>query len=102
MIVVDVLRPRFVPWRGGVACRLLSDASLGELEDFASRLHLLRHWLKAPPAARVHHYVLSPFLRARALELGAVDVDMRGATAAIVRFKTANPTLYPGWRVLPR
>jgi hypothetical protein len=59
-------------------CHLVSDASFEELHAFAARLGIPRHRFQGD------HYDLPAFVRARAVELGAVGVGTRELTARMV------------------
>jgi hypothetical protein len=59
-------------------CHLVSDASFGELHDFAARLGIPRHRFQGD------HYDLPPQLRARAVALGAQEVGTRELTQRMV------------------
>jgi uncharacterized protein DUF4031 len=83
-IFVDDLRPCGAPWRGGVACHLVSDRSKEELLSFAAALGIPRAWFQA---GSVPHFDLSPSLRARAVRLGAKPVDRRGLVDAVRRYR---------------
>lgn len=73
MIYVDPLRPTGAPWRGRIACRMASDRGLEELVSFAASIGLQLHWVHrgAHP-----YFELSPGIRRRALEAGAVAVGL--------------------------
>jgi hypothetical protein len=77
VIHVDQLRHGGAPWSGGFSCRMTSDGGDDELLSFAALLGIPRAWFQRSPPASVPHFELSPRLRARALELGAVAVDRR-------------------------
>lgn len=61
-------------WRYGRSCHLTAD-TLAELHDFADRLGLKRIWYQ--PSASMPHYDLTEGKRARAVSLGAVEIDRR-------------------------
>jgi hypothetical protein len=69
VIWVDDLRSCGAPWRGGIACHMVSDESVEELVSFASALGLPRAWFQYSKGTE--HYELSPRLRAKALRWGA-------------------------------
>ena len=79
MIWVDDLRPRGALWRGGVACRMVSDDSVEELVSFACALGCQRHWLQGSRGEE--HYEISPRLRARAVLWGAHPCSGRDVVA---------------------
>jgi hypothetical protein len=92
VIYVDELAACGAPWRGGYACHCWSDASLEELLDFAVRqLGMQESWLQK---TSVVHFDLSPKLRRRALELGAVEVSRRSLAwrDAVSRARAAGLT----------
>ncbi len=64
-------------WTGGG--HLQADTT-NELHEFAGRLGLKRSWFQARPGRpEMEHYDLTRSKRTLALELGAVDEDMRGS-----------------------
>lgn len=73
-VYVDETRPALIsnrwPWRH--SCHLFADDTEA-LHTFASRLGLRRFWFQ--PRNRFPHYDLTPNLRAKAVELGAIEVD---------------------------
>ena len=78
MILVDPLKdyPHAVIQAGarkhGVSwCHLVSDTSLAELHTFARSIGLRRSWCQGD------HYDLTPKLRQRAVQRGAVEVSLR-------------------------
>jgi hypothetical protein len=79
LILVDELRAYphtrlpFEHWS-----HLVSDESFEELHAFAARLGIPRHRFQGD------HYDLPAFVRARAIELGAVEVGTRELTARMV------------------
>lgn len=78
MIWVDELRPCGAPWRGGVACHMVSDNSVEELVSFAAALGCLRHWLQR---TNNPHYDISPRLRAKAIGWGAHECSAQEMVA---------------------
>jgi uncharacterized protein DUF4031 len=91
-VLVDPLREypeaglRWTHW-----CHLVSDADFDELHAFAARLGISRRGFQGD------HYDLHPALRARAVELGAVEVEtgdlvlrMAGARGDRVRSRRAR------------
>lgn len=86
MIYVDQLRACGAPWRGGVACHMVSDESLTELLRFGRTVGVPIGWLQRGSCP---HFDLSPRLRAKAVHYGAVEVDRRGIVEAVRRFR--NP-----------
>jgi hypothetical protein len=84
MIFVDTARPCGAPWRGGVACHLVSDESEEELLSFAAVLGIPRAWFQR---GSIPHFDLSPSLRARAIARGATPVDRRGFVEATRRLR---------------
>jgi hypothetical protein len=75
VIWVDELRACGAPWKGGVACHMVSDDSIDELVSFASALGLRRSWFQGHRGSE--HYDLSPKLRAKALRWGARECMSR-------------------------
>lgn len=54
---------------------MISDSSVGELLDFATRIKLPMRWFQA--RASIPHFDLSPGWRAKAIAAGAVAADRR-------------------------
>ena len=77
------------PWRGRRWCHLVSDESLDELHDFASRLGMPRRIFQGD------HYDLHEDLRAMALDGGAIAVSSR---VLLGRLRAAGLRLPPGER----
>lgn len=73
--------------RRSASCHLVAD-SLEELHVFAARIGLKREW--SQDAKGVPHYDLTPRRRARAVELGAVEVDRAGFVAVMRRLRVAK------------
>ncbi len=73
MIYVDALIDW--GWRLGPNCHLIADSE-DELLAFALRLGMRRAWLQRDRG--VPHFDLTAARRARALELGAVELDRAG------------------------
>ncbi|KAB0568422.1 MULTISPECIES: DUF4031 domain-containing protein [Pseudomonas] len=61
-------------WRGRVWCHLVAD-SLDELHSFAARLGLKRKWFQSE--SFYPHYDVTVSVRARAVQLGAINADRR-------------------------
>ena len=75
LILVDELREypeTGLPFRHW--CHMVSDADFEELHEFAARLGIPRRRFQGD------HYDLPPFLRERAVALGAVEVGTRELT----------------------
>lgn len=89
MMYVDQLRPCGAPWKGGVACHLVSDHSREELLGFAQSIGLPQRWFQP---GSVPHFDLSPAMRRRAVRAGAAAVDRREIVAAVQRFREASAT----------
>lgn len=64
------------PYRAALYCHLSAD-TLAELHAFALQLGLKRTWFQCPPKSRYPHYDLAPSRRAKAVQLGAKEVDRR-------------------------
>lgn len=76
MIYVDQLFAcqKSAKWPYTQACHLMADSE-DELHQFAARLGLRRSWYQNHhPNARVHHYDLTPGMRAKAIKLGAQEI----------------------------
>ena len=91
MIYVDRLRSCGAPWRGGVACHMLSDVSAYELLQFARAIGISASWFQP---GSVPHFDLSPRYRARAVRYGAQELGHRDAVDVMRRFRAANPELF--------
>ena len=78
MIMVDELRrwpnARHRCFLKG-SCHLTTDGSIEELYEFAAGIDLRIEWFQ--PHSSVPHYDLSPAMRARAINCGAVEVSAR-------------------------
>lgn len=71
MILVDRLRR----YHSGYWCHMVTDSSLEELHDFARRIGLDRE--RFQEHKRLPHYDLRPWMRERALALGAEAVGSK-------------------------
>jgi hypothetical protein len=87
MIYVDQLRKCGAPWHGGVACHMISDASVHELSQFARAIGLSESWFQP---RGFPHYDLAPRYRAMAVRYGALECDRRAYVEAMRRFRAAN------------
>ncbi len=63
-------------WRYPQSCHLMAD-TLEELHDFAARLGLKREWFQSSPPHSVNHYDLTRTKRIRAVQLGAIQCNLR-------------------------
>ncbi|MFO8075126.1 MAG: DUF4031 domain-containing protein [Actinomycetota bacterium] len=81
-VLVD---PAVWRWRGRRWAHLASDASHGELHDFAARLGLRREHFQGD------HYDIPTELRAHALTLGARPVSSRQLVSALRRAGLRRP-----------
>jgi len=63
-------------WPYPFACHLMADSD-EELHAMAGRLGLRRAWHQTRPPHSISHYDLTVRKRARAVQLGAIEVDMR-------------------------
>lgn len=70
--------------RRSESCHLIAD-TLEELHAMATRIGLRRAWFQ--DAKSVPHYDLTPSRRAKAVELGAVEVDRRGFVTVMRRLR---------------
>lgn len=77
MIMVDGIQqwPTSIRCFKGGSCHLFTDGHEDELHAFARRLGLKRAWFQ--PHRIAPHYDLTPARRLKAVELGAVEVNMR-------------------------
>ncbi len=64
-------------------CHLTADTP-GELHVFAARVGLRRAWFQDKPGGRWHYDVTEP-RRARAVELGAVEISWRDMATVVMR-----------------
>ena len=60
---------------GKPSCHLVTDGARDELHAFAARLGMRRAWFQ--DARSLPHYDLTPSRRARALQLGATEINRR-------------------------
>jgi hypothetical protein len=60
---------------GKLSCHMLTDGDVEDLHHFAAQLGLRRAWFQQEIDQRLGHYDLTPSLRARALELGAIAMS---------------------------
>jgi len=87
MIYVDGLRPCGAPWRGGVACHMISDTGPEELRSFAASLGIPLSWYQP---GSIPHFDISPRLRSKAIASGATPVDRTEFVAAMRRMRSAT------------
>lgn len=57
-----------------IMCHMWAD-TLDELHDMADKIGMQRKWFQQPPKASWCHYDISKSMRAKAVTLGAVEVD---------------------------
>jgi hypothetical protein len=83
-VYVDAMGPCLTNrnWRWRENCHLFADTE-AELVMFGLRIGLLASWLQKKPRSLVH-FDLTRGMRARAVRLGAVEVD-RDVTVAHIR-----------------
>lgn len=68
------------------SCHMMTDAEdLDELHEFARRVGLKRAWFQDHPT--LPHYDLTIGRRARAVQLGATEVDRRGMARIMAKRK---------------
>lgn len=93
-ILVDQAR---WPWRGDYWCHLVTDTDLSELHDFARQLGCRRVGFQGD------HYDIDVETRARAIELGATELDSRDL---VRRMKAAGlrlrPSQFTKWSLVTR
>jgi hypothetical protein len=68
-----------------ITCHMLAD-TLGELHDMADRIGAKRAWYQISRTG-VPHYDIPRFRRARAIELGAIEVGRRETCAIMDRVR---------------
>ncbi len=94
-IYVDPLQAvlRNANWRWPKACHMIAD-TLTELQRFAEQLGLKRSWFQGPPRHSIPHYDLTPGMRAKAVRMGAEEVDRFAFVekARTQRDKSHSPT----------
>lgn len=73
---------------GNQWCHLFTDGSLDDLHLFARRLGMKREWFQNH--TRLPHYDLVPSKRAKALALGAIEVDRRRTVEIMKDWETRN------------
>ena len=75
-VYVDSLLPVHsnAKWRWDTSCHLMAD-TVEELHDFAQSIGLERRWFQS--RVDFPHYDLSPDLRLRAVEAGAIELARR-------------------------
>lgn len=91
MIYVDPVQRGAVPWRGGAFSHLISDTSVGELLEFATRLGLRSSWFQHRSPTSMPHFDIAPEYRARAIAAGAVSATLREFVDAMRRYRERNP-----------
>lgn len=78
-------------WRWSQACHLYAD-TIEELHQFADHLGLRRSWFQHKPGHyRLPHYDLTPGMRRRAVQSGAVEQTRRVAVALWRELRWAVP-----------
>ena len=76
-------------FKGG-SCHLVTDGDLEELHAFAARIGMKREWFQGPGKASHPHYDLTPARRARAVALGAQEVDRRRFVEIMREWRAKN------------
>jgi len=73
-VYVDSVKPCVLTnyWRWAESCHLIAD-SVYELHRFAEKLGLKKEWFQEKPSP---HYDLTRSKRAKAVELGAIEVNI--------------------------
>ncbi|MCF5775528.1 DUF4031 domain-containing protein [Pseudomonas poae] len=74
-----------IRWRGRVWCHLVAD-SLDELHRFAAQLGLQRKWFQSK--SFYPHYDVTLSVRARAVQLGAINADRRKIIGCCKQMRT--------------
>ena len=82
-VYVDALRDW--GWRLGPSSHLITDGQNEELHAFAARLGLKRSWFQAKASGP--HYDLTAARRARAVQLGAIELGDREFVAVLRRWR---------------
>lgn len=79
-------------WYLGPSCHLIAD-TLDELHELATRVGMKRAWFQSGVNP---HYDLTAKRRARAVELGAVELDRRAFVGKLRAIRTsASPPRHP-------
>jgi len=86
MVYLDKSRNRFGRM---TMCHMIAD-SLDELHAMADAIGMKREWFQAPPKASFPHYDVCLSRRAKALELGAVELEMRPFVEVMRRVRGAR------------
>ncbi len=76
-------------WRLGPSCHLIADSE-EELHEFAKRIGMRRSWFQFH--GRLPHYDLTEKRRAKALELGAVQLDRAGFVQKMKELRATRET----------
>lgn len=71
-----------------IMCHMLADTD-EELHSMASKIGVARRWHQKPGTPH-SHYDICMSKRAKAVELGAVEIDRRGVSEIIKRKRTAQ------------
>lgn len=79
----------FIPYGRMSMCHMLAD-TLPELHNMAHQLGLAPTWFQCPPKASFPHYDISKGVRAKAVALGAVEVDKRGLVEIMRRYRRSS------------
>lgn len=79
-------------WKHGPSCHLIADQP-HELHEFAARIGMQKRWYQRD--ASTPHYDLTAKRRARAVELGAVELDRR---SFVMKAREVRAT----WTEVPR
>ena len=72
-----------------VMCHMIAD-SPQELHEMADRIGVARRWFQVPPKASFWHYDVSKGMRARAVDLGAIECDRNAFVSALQRIRASR------------
>lgn len=79
----------FIPYGRMLMCHMIAD-TLPELHNMAHHLGMLLTWFQYPPKASFPHYDISKAYRARAIALGAIEVDRRQLAEHMRRIRKSD------------
>jgi hypothetical protein len=72
-VYVDDMRAKFGRL---IMCHMIGDTA-DELHAMAAKIGVARKWFQQPPKASWRHYDIALSMRAKAIKLGAVEMQLR-------------------------
>ena len=87
-VYVDALRD--YGWWRGPSCHLIAD-SVDELMEFALAMGLRREWFQPKSTP---HFDLTADTRAKAFEMGAIELDRRGLIRKVRELRAKRRIIY--------